>query len=120
MHCIRPDSIQHIFRTLTQDLKAKQAAVEKPFHELSRRLDARERELSQMASESVKLAEAAEDLQSFVDAKKEELDKAPPVSAKIDKLRDQVGTEEEDVAFLSVSIEHALSVVVLYRSQRYE
>ena len=40
------------------------------------------------------------------------MDKASPVSAKIDKLRDQVGTEEEDVAFLSVSIEHALSVVV--------
>ena len=77
-------------RTLTQDLKGKQSAVEKPFHELARRLDARERELTQMASEGAKMAEAAADLEAFVAAKKEELEKASPISAKIDKLRDQV------------------------------
>ena len=71
-------------------MKGKQSAVEKPFHDLSRRLEARERELTQMASEGAKLAEAAKELEAFVEAKKAELDKAQPISAKIDKLRDQV------------------------------
>ena len=65
--------------------------MEKPFHDLVRRLDARERELTQLASEGAKLSEAAADLEAFVAAKKAEIDSAPPISAKIDKLRDQVG-----------------------------
>ena len=76
-----------LIRTLTQDF---QSAVEKPFHDLARRLEARERELTSMASEGVKLTEATADLQAFLAAKKEELDQAAPISAKIDKLRDQV------------------------------
>ena len=64
--------------------------MEKPFHDLARRLDARERELTQMASEGAKLADAAKELEAFVQAKKEEMEQAPPISAKIDKLRDQV------------------------------
>ena len=63
--------------------------MEKPFHDLVRRLDARERELTQLASEGAKLSEAAADLEAFVAAKKAEIDSAPPISAKIDKLRDQ-------------------------------
>ena len=74
-------------------MKGKQSAVEKPFHELARRLEARERELTSMASEGAKLTEAAAELEAFVAAKKEELDQAPPISAKIDKLRDQVIVE---------------------------
>ena len=64
--------------------------MEKPFHDLARRLEARERELTQMASEGAKLAEAAKDLEAFVEAKWEEMEGAQPISAKIDKLRDQV------------------------------
>ena len=85
------------YRTLTQDLKGKQSAVEKPFHDLVRRLDARERELTQLASEGAKLSEAAADLEAFVAAKKAEIDSAPPISAKIDKLRDQVGASGEAI-----------------------
>ena len=92
-------------RTLTQDLKGKQSAVEKPFHDLARRLEARERELTQMASEGAKLADAAKDLEAFIAAKKEEMEKAPPISAKIDKLRDQVRLSSEELTLNTNAVE---------------